>query len=188
MYPKNSASPPPIKAKVPDTDGILLESGVVAYHYTGTSRTDGSGTLTCVSGVWNYQPTQAECNYNEFAIEFYHASALANGPVVDVITDQGYGSSIESILDSTNTNGVIVAPASKTGYTLASDGLDLVIVESGINARQSLSIIASAAAGVLVGADGNSITISAAGVPATTRISADVDDDGNRTSVVLNLP
>lgn len=76
----------------------------------------------------------------------------------------------------------------KTGFGLASDGLDSVTVEAGLNARQALSIIASALAGVLSGAATTTITIQAAGVPGTTRITATVDSDGNRSTLTLVPP
>jgi hypothetical protein len=75
-----------------------------------------------------------------------------------------------------------------SGVALTSAGLDTVHVETGLNARQALAIIASACAGVLSGASGTAIAIAAAGVPATNRIAATVDGDGNRTAVTLTPP
>jgi hypothetical protein len=75
-----------------------------------------------------------------------------------------------------------------SGVSLTSAGLDTVHVETGLNARQALAIIASACAGVLSGASGTDIAIAAAGVPATNRIAATVDGDGNRTAVTLTPP
>jgi hypothetical protein len=72
--------------------------------------------------------------------------------------------------------------------TLAPAGLDAVAVEAGVNARQALSVIASACAGVLSGAATTSVAIAAAGNSGTNRIAAAVDSSGNRTSVTLNLP
>lgn len=80
------------------------------------------------------------------------------------------------------------AGAGLTAVKLASDGLDSVTVETGLNARQAMSIIASSASGVLAGASGTSITIAAAGVPTTNRITAVVDSSGNRTTVTLAPP
>lgn len=80
------------------------------------------------------------------------------------------------------------AGAGLTAVKLASDGLDSVTVETGLNARQAMSIIASSASGVLAGASGTSITIAAAGVPTTNRITAVVDSSGNRTTVTLTPP
>jgi hypothetical protein len=71
---------------------------------------------------------------------------------------------------------------------LAADGLDAVIIETGLNARQSLAINSAAAAGVLAGAATTTVTIAAAGVPATNRITATVDASGNRSAVTLSPP
>lgn len=73
---------------------------------------------------------------------------------------------------------------------LAAAGLDLVMVESGLNARQALSIIAAGDGGFLSGAvlGPCTITISAAGVSGTPRVIAVVDGLGNRTSVTLHPP
>jgi hypothetical protein len=89
---------------------------------------------------------------------------------------------------------------------LATTGLDTVRIESGIsasaaltddagtqltyiNGRQTLSVILAALVGVLQGAEGLSITIKGAGLPAgNTRITATVDTDENRDSVILKVP
>lgn len=75
----------------------------------------------------------------------------------------------------------------KTGYSLAAAGLDSVVIETGLNARQSLSIIAASAAGTLAGAATTTITIDGAGVT-TDRIVATVDADGNRSAITLTPP
>lgn len=81
-----------------------------------------------------------------------------------------------------------VTVSDKAGFRLASTGLDSVVVETGLNARQALSILSSAEGGVLAGAATTTITIAAAGVPATNRITATVDADGNRSAVTLTPP
>lgn len=288
MYPKNAASPPSIKAKVIDADGNLITSGVVAYHLAGTTRTAGAGTLTYVSGTWDYEPTQGETNYDEFAVEYYHASAIGGGPIVHVVTDQGYGATIAaiytsmtnaggfpdnfgslnidgdsggvivnsnldksgysingtiatldaldnslssthgagswatatgfstltqadirdavglasanldtqlaalaayaaSILDHTGSSGVVVASASKSGYSLSASGLDGITAESGVNLRQAVVIMGAALSGLLSGMGTGTITIKGMD-SATTRITAVYDENNNRTSVTLNLP
>jgi hypothetical protein len=94
---------------------------------------------------------------------------------------------VDSILDDTGTAGVVIAAGSKTGYTLAAAGLDSIVVETGVNARQALSPILAAAAGEVSGADTTSVVIKGGNV-ATTRIAATVDADGNRSAVTLTLP
>jgi hypothetical protein len=91
-------------------------------------------------------------------------------------------------------NGQIInhqTPANQTAVAkvgLASNGLDAVVVETGMNARQSLAIAVAAVAGVLSGANTTTVSIAAAGVPATNRVSATVDQYGNRSAVNLTLP
>jgi hypothetical protein len=80
---------------------------------------------------------------------------------------------------SIDTNGLV---------KLQPSGMDSVVIEAGVNARQAISIIAAACAGVLSGATGTNIAIQAANNPNLNRISAVVDANGDRTSVALSLP
>lgn len=75
----------------------------------------------------------------------------------------------------------------KLGYFLASAGLDSITIENGVNARQAISPILAASAGVLLGAGTGTVTIKGGNVN-TTRITANTDNAGNRTGVTLNLP
>ena len=75
----------------------------------------------------------------------------------------------------------------KTGYTLAAAGLDAIEVEAGVNARQALSPILAASAGVVAGA-GTGVVIIKGGNSSVTRITATTDNAGNRSSVTLSLP
>lgn len=88
MYLKNDSSPKPIYAiLVNASDGSPITSGVAAYHIQGTTRSAGQGTLTHIAnGRWAYVPTQAETNYDAFAIDFYHASAVGQGVLVEIVT------------------------------------------------------------------------------------------------------
>ncbi len=112
----------------------------------------------------------------------FSAFAMANAPTPDpwatVIPGSYSGSQAGNVL------GV------KSGYLLAAAGLDAIPVESGLNARQALSPILAAAAGVVLGAGTDTVTIKAgstAGGP-PTRIVGSVDTNGNRTAVTLTVP
>ncbi len=59
-------------------------------------------------------------------------------------------------------------------------------VETSLTPREAMRLISTAAAGVLAGAGTTEVTIKGAGV-AITRITATVDEDGNRSVVVLNV-
>jgi hypothetical protein len=118
---------------------------------------------------------------------------LAVGDVVDLrisatvnlVVDNAvvWRDSKDVLLDSSGKVDV----SDKTGFKLASDGVDLIVVEAGLNLRQAASIKSSALAGVLSGAAGTTVTILGAGV-ATPRIVATVDSSGNRTAVTLTPP
>lgn len=75
----------------------------------------------------------------------------------------------------------------KSGYVLAANGIDTIQVEAGVNARQALSPILAASAGVLIGAGTGTVVVKGGNV-AVTRITASTDNAGNRTSVTLSLP
>lgn len=74
------------------------------------------------------------------------------------------------------------------GVDLAAAGMDAVVVETGINARQSLSLIAAACVGEAAGFPASPVTYDAADNAGTTRISAVNDGLGNRSSVTLTPP
>lgn len=78
--------------------------------------------------------------------------------------------------------------AADVGAELAAALLDLAnAVETGVTVRQALRLMASALGGVLDGAATATVTSKAAANSGTTRITATVDADGNRSSVTLNL-
>jgi N-acetylglucosamine kinase-like BadF-type ATPase len=60
-------------------------------------------------------------------------------------------------------------------------------VENGVNARQALSPILAASAGVVTGAGTGTIVIRGAN-GTISRITATTDNAGNRSSVTLSLP
>jgi len=70
---------------------------------------------------------------------------------------------------------------------LAPSGLDAVPVETGVNARQALTPILAASAGVLLGAGTGTVIIKGGNTP-VTRITATTDNAGNRTAVTLSIP
>ncbi len=75
----------------------------------------------------------------------------------------------------------------KNGYQLSSAGFDSISIEPGVNARQALSPILAASAGVVSGAGTGTIVIKG-GNNTVSRITASTDNVGNRMGVTLNLP
>ena len=65
--------------------------------------------------------------------------------------------------------------------------LDQEDVESGLTFRQALRLIAAATAGKVSGASGTTITIRNAVVDDKDRITATVDESGNRSAIVYDL-
>jgi hypothetical protein len=90
-------------------------------------------------------------------------------------------------LASVSTPVLVGWNADDDGYSLASTGLDAVPIENGINARQALSPILAASAGVLVGAGTGIMVITGGNVP-VTRMIATTDNVRNCTLVSLSLP
>lgn len=101
-----------------------------------------------------------------------------------------------AILLDTGTDGVVVAniaTGAVSAAALASDAANEIAdalldradaVETGETPRMALRHIVAAVAGVLSGAATTTVSIKGAGV-ATTRITATVDADGNRSAVTL---
>jgi hypothetical protein len=69
----------------------------------------------------------------------------------------------------------------------AANLMDAVVIETGCNARQVLSIIGAASGGVVSGQGTGIVNIKGIGVP-TVRITAETDGSNNRTTVTPNLP
>jgi hypothetical protein len=124
--------------------------------------------------------------------------ALANGPA-----GGGGGASDWSATERTQIryrlgiDGTSAAPSAspalpvtvsdKTGFKLAADGWDAIVIETGVNARQAQSAIFAAGAGVITGVGTGTIVVKGGGV-ATTRMNATIDTANNRTAVTLTLP
>ena len=81
----------------------------------------------------------------------------------------------------------IVSAINAAGVKLRGDGLDAIVVEAGINARQALAPILAATAGIVAGAGSGLITIKG-GRSDVVRITATTDQSGNRPSVLLSIP
>jgi len=146
----------------------------------GGAITISGGKVAATMGATDYSGNTVQTG-DAYARLGAPAGASVSADVAAVKSDSA------AILDDTGTSGVVVASGSKAGYSLAAAGMDGVVVETGLNARQSLSVIAAALTGVLSGAATTTVTIKGAGV-ATTRVTATVDSDGDRSAVTLNPP
>lgn len=158
---------------------------------------------TNLKGAYKVTLTTAQMNGN--CVYFGGASSTANVYIVPqtIFTDGGVlpaagtAPGASGGLPTTDaSNGVKLSVGTGTGQVsltsggviLAAAGLDSVVVETGINARQALSPILAAAAGATSGAGTSGPFVIKGGNSSTTRVSATVDNSGNRTAVTLTLP
>lgn len=111
---------------------------------------------------------------------FPSASAIATAVWTDLLTSSDFTT-------ASSAGAAFKASLGTSGAILASNGLDAIQVETGINARQALSPILAACAGVVAGA-GTGVVVIKGGNSSTTRITANTDNAGNRSSVTLTLP
>jgi hypothetical protein len=81
-----------------------------------------------------------------------------------------------------------VAAPDKSGYALSASGLDTVLVEVGINARQALASVLAVSAGESFGAGTGTTGFRAPTDAKPTRVTATTPGGGNRTSVLLTPP
>jgi len=96
---------------------------------------------------------------------------------------------VDAILLDTGTDGVVVAAASKSGYALSSAGVTAIwaeIMEGAVTAVQMMRGFASALMGKASGLEGTTAVYRDIG-DTKARITATVDEDGNRTAVTRDL-
>lgn len=160
--------------------GKLLKDQIdAAISSRGTSTLDAAGVRTAVGMATANLDTQlgdvpTVTEFNARTI------ASANYALASICTEARLAE-----LDAANLPTDVAA---RTGFKLASDGVDAIIEETGMNMRQAIAVIAAAAAGKLSGAATTTITIKAAHEGLTSRVVATVDADGNRSAVTLTLP
>lgn len=132
--------------------------------------------------------------YERFALESVGSKEVydrigAAGAGLTAVAQASSVTAIQSQTDKLQYDASNNVKAVSSGLVkLSSDGLDNIVVETGVNARQALSPILAAAAGVLAGAATTTVTIAAGNQPSVNRITATVDSSGNRSAVTLNLP
>jgi hypothetical protein len=95
---------------------------------------------------------------------------------------------VDAILTDTGTDGVVVASGSKSGYSLSDVGIDGIldeVVEGTLTFREMLRLFMSVLSGKTAG--GGTVTLTARDVADTkNRITATVDANGNRSTIVLD--
>jgi len=170
-------------------------AGLTALGDTRIANLDAAVSTRLASASYTAPPTAAQnraemdANSTKLAnLDATVSSRLASGSY----TAPPSAAANRAEMDSNSTQlAKIGTPA---GASLAADIagvptalLDLANgVETGLTLRQAMRLIAAAEAGQISGAATTTIVIKAAGVPGTTRITATVDADGNRSSLTLN--
>jgi hypothetical protein len=161
---------------------IVLISGTGVGQQATITAYNTSSKVATIAGTWKTTPDSTTV-YRIYFLTATTADSVLDELVADHTITGSAGKAFGYL-----TGDAYVQLAS--GVVLASDGLDAIVIETGVNARQALSPILASACGVLSGApatSGGTIVIKnpAASV---TRITTLVDGAGNRIATTLNLP
>lgn len=162
---------------------------------TTTTNTDMVAAAPTVAAI----RTEMDANSAKLASIEGHCSAIKGGTFngttdsLEAIRDRGDAAWLTAAGFSTHTAADVWVSATRTltdkvGFELSVGGVDAVwdeVLEGGLSARQIVRILAASMAGKSAG--GGTATVTFTGVDGTTtRITATVDVDGNRTAVTLN--
>lgn len=142
--------------------------GAAAYFYVPSGD---------VIGLWSDDGNGLSVTGNGAGKHGIFATGGTNGDGFNGVGN-GTGVGFRSVAGAVGFGGAAALPA---------DGLDSVVIEAGLNARQALSIIAAACAGASSGVAAGSPVYKGAGV-ATTRITATAAAGGDRSGVTLSPP
>lgn len=163
--------------------GVAAKAVVGRFQVRAKSPDDGVTVAT--GGITSASFAAGAIDASSIATDALGSLELSAGAVAEVAA--GVWDLATSGHATTGTFGALAAD--RTGFKLASDGLDSVVIETGVNFRQSQSVILAYAAGPLSGVDSGSPVFKAAGSgnSATTRIAATTASTG-RTAVTLTMP
>ncbi len=176
-----------------DPATLVLDAPAANFHVPNSIGamfgTQGTGTTGLASDPWasalpgNYPPGTAGA--------ILGGNLDAQVSAIKNKTDglpTGFPANFEALAVDAATGGVMVlVNQDKSGYGLGPAGLDAIQVENGINARQALSPVLAASAGLVSGAGTGTIMVTG-GNTSVTRITATTDKLGNRSAVTLALP
>jgi hypothetical protein len=186
------------------TDAVVSEIG----HGWYKAVNPGSGTFLYANSeedgpyVLNATAAGAVGSGVYFKTELWKGRSIARqvfGAVMgDHTNDDSFGVAIWNALRGYQHTagpggGSAGVPSGTVGLRLASDGLDDVEPESGVNARQMLSAMAAVLVGKASGLGTTTATFYAMGASgtggtSTPRVVATVDSEGNRSTVTPTLP
>lgn len=162
---------------------------------TTTTNTDMVAAAPTVAAI----RTEMDANSAKLASIDGHCTAIKGGTFngttdsLEAIRDRGDAAWLTAAGFSTHSAADVWVAAertltNKTGFELSTGGVDAVwdeVMEGGFTARQLVKVFAAALAGKATG--GGTTTVTFTGVDGvTTRITATVDANGNRSSVTIN--
>lgn len=171
--------------------------GLYKIAITTAEATADAGTLAGKSSTSGVVIVPASVLFNDLS---QVAARVWSEPRADYVDATGtFGEALQEIDPETLSDAIWGADASgygtgtfgeivfaRAGYKLAADGLDAVVVESGIHARQALRAVLAVLAGAETRPDATTVAYAAAGSPGTPRVSASVGT-GLRGPVTLTL-
>lgn len=160
-------------------------------YMRGTNSAALASDLATVAGYLDTEIAAILADTNELQTDWVNGGRL--DLILDARASQTSVDTVDTVVDAilvdTGTDGVVIAAASKTGYSLSAAGITAIwaeIMEGAITAVQMMRGFASALLG------------KASGLATTTavyrdladskdRITATVDSDGNRSAVTRDL-
>jgi hypothetical protein len=176
--------------------GAALTGATIAVKRVvdGAAQASATGVVTeAGGGQYNFAPSAADTNGNSVSFLFTATGAV---PVEKTVLCTACDPTSAASFGITNLDAAVSTRSTYAGgpvasvaapVAIAAAGLDNVVVEAGINARQALAEVLAASAGVVAGMGTGTVVIKGGGV-AATRISATTDVDGNRIAVTLTPP
>lgn len=188
-----------------DADGDLvtgataLDSEVSLDGGTFADCTNEATELATSSGMYYLDLTAAEMNADTVSVIIKTTSSGAKTTPIVLYPATGNINNLDATVSSvktdtaailldTGTDGVVVASGSKSGYALSVAGVDAIlddVVEGTLTLRQIQRVMLAALAGKSSG--GGTATILFKGDNGTTtRITATVDSNGNRTAITVD--
>jgi hypothetical protein len=167
------------KNAVGTSDGVATATATLQLVVSGIGTSNGAATVSGnVYAALNGAATSA-------------GSATVSGSIQALAWGVGTSNGAATVTAVRYATGQLqgsIAPAiTLEASAFSTYLLDEEDVESGMSLREALRLVAAATAGKISGASGSTITIRNAVADSKDRIVAEVDVDGNRTSITYDL-
>lgn len=159
------------------TSATFAATGQLVVSGSGTFAGVASFSANVIAALAAAGTSSGVASFSATPTAIGHMSATFSGSASFAATRYATGSMSGSFAPP-----VELEAAGFSGYLL-----DQEDVESGLTFRQALRLIAAATAGKVSGASGTTVTIRNAVVDDKNRITATVDEAGNRSAIVYDL-